>query len=164
MHPCPCGFWGDMKRGCTCTPHQAQRYRNRISGPILDRIDLHIEVPRIELEELVQEKQGEPSAEIRKRVMEARELQMARFKNERINKNSDMDSNQIKKYCRLNKESRSLLYNIFQKLNLSMRSFDRLLKVARTIADLEASEEIKAEHVAEAVQYRLLDRPLTIEV
>lgn len=164
MNPCPCGFWGDPKRKCTCTPYQAQKYRNRISGPILDRIDLHIEVPRIELEEIVQEKQGEPSAEIRKRVIMAREFQMARFKNEGISKNSDMDSKQIKKYCKLSKECRGLLYNIFQKLNLSMRSFDRLLKVARTIADLEASEEIKTEHIAEAVQYRFLDRPLTSEV
>lgn len=164
MNPCPCGFWGDPKKGCTCTPHQAQRYRNRVSGPILDRIDLHIEVPRMELEEIVQGKRGESSAEIRERVIRAREIQQERFKKEGVTKNSDMDNSHIKKYCKLNKESQNLLYNIFRKLNLSMRAFDRLLKVARTIADLEASEEINSVHLAEAVQYRLFDRPLESEV
>ncbi len=160
MNPCPCGYLGDPKRECTCTPHQAQRYRNRISGPILDRIDLHVEVPRMELKELAQSKQGEPSSEIRKRVIKAREIQRERYQDEGITQNSDMHNKQIKKYCKLNKESQDLLYNVFHKLNLSMRAFDRILKVARTIADLDASEQIKSIHLAEAVQYRLFDRPL----
>lgn len=114
----------------------------------------------MELKELAQSKQGEPSSEIRKRVIKAREKQQERFQDEGITQNSDMNNKQIKKYCKLNKESQDLLYNVFHKLNLSMRSFDRILKVARTIADLDASEQIKSIHLAEAVQYRLFDRPL----
>lgn len=160
MNPCPCGFLGDPKKSCTCTPYQAQRYRNRISGPILDRIDLQVEVPRLELNELANHAQGESSAEIRKRVIRAHQIAQARFQNEGIIYNAEMKGRQVKTFCSLQKEPQELLYKIFQKLNLSMRALDRVLKVSRTIADLAGSEQIEPIHLAEAVQYRCFDRPL----
>lgn len=158
MNPCPCGYLGDPDKACTCTPHQTQKYRSRISGPILDRIDLHVEVPRLRLRELEENREAEPSSEIRKRVIIARQVQQKRFQGEGITCNAQMEGKQIRKYCRLGKESRELLYKVFNRLHLSMRSFDRVLKVARTIADLTAAEEVESRHLAEAIQYRFLDR------
>ena len=160
MNPCPCGFLGDPQKPCTCTPYQAQRYRNRISGPILDRIDLQVEVPRLELAELANHSQGESSSEIRKRVIQAHQIAQARFQNEGIINNAEMKGSQIKTFCKLQPEPQELLYKIFQKFNLSMRALDRVLKVSRTIADLAGSEQIEPLHLAEAVQYRCFDRPL----
>lgn len=160
MNPCPCGYLGDPSKECTCTPYQAQRYRSRVSGPILDRIDLHIEVPRLEIKELTAEKQEESSQEIRNRVIKARKRQQERFNQTKINCNSDMQNQHLKKYCALEKDAKELLYNAFDKLKLSMRALDRVVKIARTIADLCGSGSIEPMHLAEAIQYRCLDRSL----
>lgn len=160
MNPCPCGFLGDPERECSCTPYQAQRYRNRVSGPILDRIDLHVEVPRLELKELVSENKEEGSAEIRKRVIKAREKQLKRFHDTAIRCNAQMENQHLKTFCNLTKDTRELLHKIFASLNLSMRALDRVVKIARTVADLAESERVEQVHLAEAVQYRCLDRSL----
>lgn len=157
MNPCPCGYFGsDIE--CTCTPLQIQRYLGRISGPLLDRMDLHIEIPRVTYEQLRDRVSGETSTSMRQKVDEAREIQKKRFSRYKINLNSQMRSRDIKKFCQLNEESERLLKNAFDKLNLSARGYDRILKVARTIADLEHSQDIQLQHLAEALQYRSLDR------
>ena len=159
MNPCPCGFWGDPRHQCTCTPGQIHRYRHRVSGPLLDRIDIHIEVPAVPYKELTNEYSGDKSEEIRNRVVAARGMQLERFRNDkRIYSNGQMKTRHIKKYCVLTPDAQSILDNAMQKLGLSARAFTRILKVSRTIADLDASEEIHSHHVSEAIQYRTLDR------
>ncbi|MEW6584044.1 MAG: YifB family Mg chelatase-like AAA ATPase [Nitrospirota bacterium] len=159
MNPCPCGYYGDTRHQCTCTPGQIHRYRHRVSGPLLDRIDIHIEVPAVPYKELSNEYCGEKSTDIRKRVVAARNIQLERFKSDkRIYSNGQMKTRHIKKYCTLTSDSRNLLDNAMQKLALSARAYTRILKLSRTIADLEASEDIKPHHVSEAIQYRTLDR------
>ena len=157
MNPCPCGYLGDTKRSCTCTPYQLERYYSKISGPILDRIDIQIEVPRLETETLIKGSSSENSSSIKEHIEMAREFQASRFR-EGIRANGLMKPSDIKKYCRLKPALQNLLREIVDKFRLSARSYDKLLKVARTIADLETSEDIREENILEATQYRILDR------
>lgn len=154
-NPCPCGFLGDPKKECVCTQSVVTRYRKRISGPILDRIDIHLEVPAVEVEKLTAEgASGETSAEIRERIEKAQEVQRKRFAGSKTRANSQMANTQVKKFCRLDSQSLSLLKSAVTELGLSARGFYKTLKIARTIADLSKSQEIKLEHLAEALQYR----------
>jgi magnesium chelatase family protein len=158
MNPCPCGYFGDATRTCTCTPMQIHKYLAKISGPLLDRIDIHIEVPRLPQEKLLQETQGESSAKIRERVMRAREIQARRFTGTNIFFNAHMNSKQIREFCPLSSDVKDILRSAISRLDLSARAYDRIIKVARTIADLEGSENIEVHHIGEAIQYRSLDR------
>ena len=157
-HPCPCGYLGDTKRECRCTPVQVQRYRARISGPLLDRIDLHIEAPALARSKLRNEKPGESSAAIRERVNASRTCQHARFAGTKITANSRMTHAQIRKHCVIDSTLGDLLQQAMEQLSLSARAYDRILKVARTIAALAGAERIEAPHLLEAIQYRSLDR------
>ena len=158
MNPCPCGFFNDPSRECTCTPPLIQRYVSKISGPLLDRIDIHIDMPAVRFQELRQEAGGESSDVIRARVIKTRERQLERFQGEKIYCNAQMSSRQIRKYCDIAPESERMLESAMNRLGLSARAHDRILKVARTIADLEAAENISTTHLSEAIQYRSLDR------
>ncbi|HEY0434851.1 MAG TPA: YifB family Mg chelatase-like AAA ATPase [Chitinophagaceae bacterium] len=159
MNPCPCGFYNHPEKECTCPPGMVQKYMNKISGPLLDRIDLHVEVTPVPFRELSSVRSQETSATIRERVIRARELQLQRFTmNNEVFCNAQMSSRLLKEVCHINQVGRNLLKTAMEKLNLSARAYDRILKVSRTIADLECSEEIRPEHLAEAIQYRSLDR------
>ena len=159
MNPCPCGYYNHPTQECTCQPGAVEKYLNRISGPLLDRIDLHIEVVPVPFEELSKKSMGEKSSSVRARVTRARQIQTERFADvPGIHSNSQMNSKMIQKYCELNDECTNLLKGAMEKLSLSARAHDRILKVARTIADLDNSQHIKEEHLAEAIQYRSLDR------
>ncbi len=161
MNPCPCGYYGDPKQECNCSTGEIQRYMSRISGPLMDRIDIHITVPSVKFKELSSETRGEQAATIRQRVNEARRRQLERFKNEKsIFCNAHMESRDIRTFCRIDDKSQSLLALAITKQGLSARAYDRILKVARTIADLAGSENIEMGHIAEAVHYRTLDRKL----
>ena len=163
MNPCPCGYFGDLKRECRCSPVQVQRYRQRISGPLLDRIDLHIEVPAVEYRDISSTRAEENSAAIRERVVAARERQQARFRSAaNTNCNARMSAREIKQHCMLGEESQELIRIAMTELNLSARAYDRILKVSRTVADLAGAEEITPEHVSEAIQYRTFDRTLWV--
>jgi magnesium chelatase family protein len=158
MNPCPCGFFNDPSRDCTCTPPIIQRYVAKISGPLLDRIDIHIDMPAVRFQELRQEAGGETSEVIRARVMKTRERQIERFQGEKIYSNAQMSSRQIRKYCNIAPDSERLLESAMNRLGLSARAHDRILKVSRTIADMEGAENISSDHISEAIQYRSLDR------
>jgi magnesium chelatase family protein len=158
MNPCPCGYYTDPTRECVCTPNQIQKYIGRISGPLLDRIDLHIEVPALKWKEISDDRPAEPSAAIRERIAMARSLQQERFKDEGIHCNSQMSSPHLRKYCPLEEASQSLLRTAMERFGLSARAYDRILKVARTIADLDGAGTLRTSDVAEAIQYRNLDR------
>ncbi|MDE6660136.1 MAG: YifB family Mg chelatase-like AAA ATPase [Eubacterium sp.] len=158
MNPCPCGYYGHPTRECTCTEAARKRYRDRVSGPILDRIDLHIEVEPVDYEKLSSKNKEETSAEIRKRVNRAREIQRKRFEGTDISCNAKMSPKVTKEFCVLTEEASNLLKLSFDKLGLSARAYDKILRIARTIADLEESETIELSHVAEAIQFRSLDR------
>jgi magnesium chelatase family protein len=158
MNPCPCGYMGDPHHQCTCIPSQIQRYRQRVSGPLLDRVDIHIEVPAVPYKELSTDFSGESSELIRKRVQDARAIQVERFKRDNIYSNARMRSKHLKKYCSLQSDAQNILETAMHKLGLSARAYTRILKVGRTIADIAESEHIKAEHISEAIQYRTLDR------
>lgn len=158
MNPCKCGFHGDPLHQCLCTPHQIQSYRSRVSGPLMDRIDLHIEVPAIKFSEISSDAAGEPSASIRDRVTRARRSQQERFNGDGIFANAHMKPRHIRKHCRIDQDSHRLMEAAMNKLGLSARAYNRVLKVARTIADLEGSDKIASLHISEAIQYRSLDR------
>ena len=160
MNPCPCGYFGSNVEGhtCSCPITNIQRYRSRISGPLLDRIDIHVEVPAVKYDELSGLPTGEKSEKIRQRVNISRDIQLGRFGGEKIYSNSQMNPKQIRKYCQLNGESKNVLKMAMDKMGLSARAYDRILKVSRTIADLEESENITVAHISEAVQYRRVDR------
>ena len=163
MNPCPCGFFGDPKRECRCSPGQIERYRNRISGPLLDRIDIHVEAPAVAFQELSGGSAGETSAAIRDRVIQAREVQRERFEGlGKTGVNSRMTHSQIKTFCALDSTSTEMLRHAMEDLQLSARAYDRILKVSRTIADLAGSESISSDHIGEAIQYRALDRRLWV--
>jgi magnesium chelatase family protein len=159
MNPCPCGFFNHPEKECTCPPGAVQKYLNKISGPLLDRIDLHVEVTPVAFSELQSTQQYEKSDKIRARVIKAREIQAERYKqSEGVYANAQMSSKQLKEICMISTAGQNLLKVAMEKLNLSARAYDRILKVSRTIADLAASADIKPEHLAEAIQYRSLDR------
>lgn len=161
MNPCPCGFFTDPNKECTCGSQQIQKYMSRISGPLLDRIDIHIEVPAVKYKELSAEGRSEKSEVVRKRVISARKIQIERFKDvKHIYNNGDMGSREVRQYCRLDSAGSELLKMAMTKLGLSARAYDRILKVSRTIADLDNSEGILSQHISEAIQYRSLDREL----
>ena len=159
MNPCPCGFFNHPDKECTCGPGIVQKYLSRISGPLLDRIDLHVEVTPVPFSELSSSQQFEKSEKVRERVIKAREIQTERYKkNEGIYSNAQISSKQLKEICIISSAGQNLLKTAMEKLNLSARAYDRILKVSRTIADLAAAEDILPEHLAEAIQYRSLDR------
>jgi magnesium chelatase family protein len=158
MNPCPCGFFNDPSRECTCTPPLIQRYVSKISGPLLDRIDIHIDMPAVRFQELRQDSGGESSQQIRERVMKARQRQLRRFAGEKIYSNAQMSSRQIRKYCNISADCERLLESAMTRLGLSARAHDRILKVALTVSDLAAADGISTDHISEAIQYRSLDR------
>jgi magnesium chelatase family protein len=159
MNPCPCGYYNHPEKECVCAPGIVQKYLNKISGPLLDRIDLHIEVTPVPFSELSKPQASESSKDIRERVIKARKLQSLRYEpEEQIHNNAQMQSHHLKIYCQLSETGSTLLRNAMEKLGLSARAYDRILKVARTIADLDATENIETNHLAEAIQYRSLDR------
>ena len=156
VYPCPCGYYGDSLKPCTCAPATVTKYQKRISGPMLDRIDIHVEVPRVDYEKLSGDRLGESSESIRKRVQAARDIQLTRFsKNQSdIICNADMRVGEIRQFCTLQDEGQSLMRAAMSQMNLSARAYHRILKLSRTIADLAGSEEIQSAHLAEALQYR----------
>jgi magnesium chelatase family protein len=161
LNPCPCGYFTDSRHTCTCKSEQIQKYMSRISGPLLDRIDIHIEVPALSYDELAQKQPGQDSATLREEVKKARCAQLNRFKaDNKVFCNAHMETRHIRKHCDLDETSQNLLKSAIEKLGLSARAYDRILKVARTIADLDSSESIQSNHISEAIQYRSLDRKL----
>jgi len=160
MNPCPCGYYGDSTHECTCTIPQIQRYRSKISGPLMDRIDIHIEVPAVKYRDLTATDSGEPSKVLKERINRARKIQSDRFRGLKIHCNAQMTNRHIKRFCSIDDASQRLLEMAIDKLGLSARAYTRILKVGRTIADLAGEEEISAAHISEAIQYRSLDRNL----
>lgn len=158
MNPCPCGFFGHPTKTCTCSSSAVSRYLSRVSGPLLDRLDLHVEVPPVNFEELSSTQKAESSTEIKKRVNAARKIQNERYKGSQISCNARIPAGKLSDFCKMSDEAKNFLEISFNKIGLSARAYDRVLKVARTIADIDKSEEIKVEHISEAVQYRSLDR------
>jgi len=158
MNPCPCGYFTDPRRACSCSTTKIQNYMGKISGPLLDRIGIHIELPSVKYKELTDTRDTEPSKVIKERVEKTRLIQRVRFKSEGIFYNASMNTKLIKRYCMLNEETRELLKMAMTELGLSARAYDKVLKVSRTIADLSESEGILAQHISEAIQYRSLDR------
>lgn len=158
MNPCPCGYYNHPEKDCTCGEQTVQRYLNKVSGPLMDRIDLHVEVTPVKYDDLANIEEQEGSESIRNRVIQAREIQRNRYKGNDNHANAMMNSKQIRSFCRLNDDSQQLLKNAMERLGLSARAYDRILKVSRTIADLDQSEKIEVKHIAEAIQYRSLDK------
>ena len=154
MNPCPCGYYGDPGRECTCSLGMVSKYQKRISGPLLDRIDIHVEVPRVEYDKLADDRLGEASASVRERVEVARERQRERFAGSQLAYNANMQPADVRVHCQVDETGKSLLKAAMTQLQLSARAYHRILKLARTIADLACSEEIRPPHLAEAIQYR----------
>lgn len=160
MNPCPCGYFTDPKKECHCTPYQIQRYLAKISGPLLDRIDIHLEVPRLTYNQLAQKRDGEPSSEIRARVNQAGAMQKERYKENDINFNAYLEPKMLDTHCTLDKDGQELLKTAILEMGISARAYDKILKISRTIADLDGKENIEAAHISEAIGYRSLDRNL----
>jgi len=160
MNPCPCGFYGDPGKECHCTPRQIQNYISRISGPLLDRIDIQVEVPNVQYKDLASNSTCESSEEIRERVTKVRKVQLKRFQGLKYSTNSRMSTRTMKKHCLLDSQAEKLLHQAMTELNISARGYNKILKVGRTIADLDHSRDVHREHISEAVQYRNLDRDL----
>ena len=158
MNPCPCGYYGSANHECSCSPAQIQKYMGRISGPLLDRIDIHIEVDEVRYDELTSSETAESSASVKERVNAARRIQTERFAGSQVHSNSKMTSEMIKSCCALDAAGERILSNAFDKLGFSARAYTRILKVARTIADLDGNPKIESKHVAEAIMYRSLDK------
>lgn len=158
MNPCPCGYYGNLEKNCSCKPEQIKKYLNRISGPLLDRIDLHVEVPTIHYTDLTKNRKIETSYEIKKRVTKARQIQLERYQKYAFLSNSELLPPFIDQFCEISTKSKKILEMAFEKLGLSARAYHKILKIARTIADLENFEKIQENHIAEAIQYRSLDR------
>ena len=158
MNPCPCGFYGSKEKECTCSPQAIQKYMGKISGPLLDRIDIQVEVTPVKYEKLQGTEKIETSVKIKERVNKARVIQQNRYKELEIHSNSQLTPNLIKKYCKLGEKEKQILKKAFETLGLSARAHDRILKVARTIADLDEKENIETSHITEAIQYRNLDK------
>ena len=158
MNPCPCGYYGSTEKECTCTPETIKKYMGKVSGPLLDRIDMQIEVAPVKYQKLEQKQIAETSEKIKQRVDKARNIQLKRYEGQKIYSNSELTPKLIETYCELDKPSQKIMQEAFQKLNFSARAYHRILKVARTIADLEEKEKIEVAHIAEAIQYRNLDR------
>jgi len=159
MNPCPCGYYNHPEKECVCSPGVVKSYLNRISGPLMDRIDLHVEVTPVPFKDLSESPPGEKSNDVRKRVIQARKVQEIRFsEHQKVYNNSQMSARDVNQFCSLDDTGRNLLKTAMEKLSLSARAYDRIIKVSRTIADLEGAESIKTEHLAEAIQYRSLDR------
>ena len=158
MNPCPCGYFNHPEKECTCGSGVVQRYLSKVSGPLLDRIDLHVEVTPVPFSRLHEQRSGEPSVSIRERVTKARSMQAERFSESKTNYNAQMNTKELKAHCALDESSSELLKLAMNKLQLSARAYERILKVARTIADLDGKEKIESTHISEAIQYRSLDR------
>ena len=158
MNPCPCGYLGHPTRECTCSDAAKRRYKDKISGPLLDRMDIHIEVQNVEYETISGKGKAESSAEIKKRVNRAREIQRKRFEGTDISSNAKMTPSATQKYCIMTDEANLLMKTSFERMGMSGRAYDKILRIARTIADLDEKENIEFEHIAEALQYRVLDR------
>ena len=158
LNPCPCGYRSDPRRSCHCTPPQIERYMAKISGPLLDRIDIHIEVPAVDFKELSSKQPGTPSETIREQVVVARQIQAERFSGSRIRANAQMNSRQVREFCRLDNPGRTLLRDSVNEMGLSARAHDKVLRLSRTIADLDGTDDIRTHHIEEAVNYRMLDR------
>lgn len=158
MNPCPCGYYGHPTRKCTCSEVSAKRYFNRVSGPLVDRLDIHIDVPPVDYESLASKEKAEPSSEIKKRVNKARKIQQERFIGTNISCNAKMDAAATRKFCNLTPAAEIIMKTAFERLGLSARAYDKVLRIARTIADMENSDDIDTKHIAEAIQYRSFDR------
>ena len=162
MNPCPCGYYGSTTTRCKCQPTAIHKYLNKISGPLMDRIDLHIEVEAITYDEITSGQLEEPSSEVKKRVNKARAIQLERYKGSNIYSNSKMGDKEIRQYCKLDDKCVQLIEKAFKVLNLSARGYTRILKVARTIADLDGCVDIDASHIQEAIQYRSMDKKFDV--
>ena len=154
MNPCPCGWYGDPVRSCTCNPAIVTRYQRKLSGPLLDRVDIHVEVPRVEYEKLTEDRRGEPSADVRERVIRARQVQRERFAELPFKTNGEIGPRHVREFCALQSEAQNLMRTAMDRMQLTARSFHRVLKLARTIADMDDAESIAVQHLAEALQYR----------